>query len=82
MRRARQRRSHCTACGAACASFLLAQKLDARLLMEILGHAEINTTLALYGHVMPTAKKDAATVKGAAFGVAGKIVRITERQAV
>jgi integrase len=45
----------------ACASFLLAQGLSARVVMEWLGHSQIGVTMNTYAHVMPAAKEDAAT---------------------
>ncbi|MGI8422981.1 MAG: tyrosine-type recombinase/integrase [Chloroflexota bacterium] len=43
-----------------CASLLLAQGLDLRLIMEILGHSQISLTANLYTHVLPAAKADVA----------------------
>lgn len=42
------------------ASFLLAQGVDARSVMEILGHSQIGLTLNTYAHVLPALKQDAA----------------------
>ena len=43
------------------ASLLLAQHVQPRDLMEILGHSQISLTMNTYSHVMPAAMKDAAT---------------------
>lgn len=42
------------------ASLLLAQGVPARVVMDILGHSKITTTMDLYSHVMPAAHRDAA----------------------
>ncbi|MDP7201217.1 MAG: tyrosine-type recombinase/integrase [Dehalococcoidia bacterium] len=42
------------------ASLLLAQNVQPRDLMEILGHSQISLTMNTYGHVMPAALLDAA----------------------
>lgn len=44
----------------ACASFLLAQGVPARVVMEVLGHAQIGMTLGVYGHLLPTMQAEAA----------------------
>jgi integrase len=43
-----------------CASLLLAQHVDPRVIMEILGHSHISVTMDMYAHVMPALKKEAA----------------------
>ena len=43
-----------------CASFLLAQNVPARVVMEILGHSQLAMTTDLYSRVMPTALREAA----------------------
>ncbi|MCX4423033.1 MULTISPECIES: tyrosine-type recombinase/integrase [Streptomyces] len=43
-----------------CASLLLAQGVDARTIMETLGHSTITMTLDTYAHVMSTTLKAAA----------------------
>ena len=43
-----------------CASLLLAQNVPPRVVMDILGHTQIATTMDLYSHVMPAAQRDAA----------------------
>ncbi|BAU84714.1 phage integrase [Streptomyces laurentii] len=51
-----------------CASLLLAQGVDARIIMETLGHSTITTTLDTYAHVMPTALRAAADRMDDALG--------------
>ena len=43
------------------ASLLLAQNVQPRDLMEILGHSQISLTMNTYSHVMPSALREAAT---------------------
>ena len=42
------------------ASLLLAQNVNPRTVMEILGHSRISMTLDTYSHVMPAAMREAA----------------------
>ncbi len=42
------------------ATFLLAQGVDPRTIMETLGHSQISLTLNTYSHVLPTLQRDAA----------------------
>jgi integrase len=42
------------------ATLLLAQGVDPRTIMEMLGHAQITLTLDTYSHVLPTLQADAA----------------------
>jgi integrase len=42
------------------ATFLLAQGVDARTIMEMLGHSQISLTLDTYSHVLPSLQRDAA----------------------
>jgi integrase len=42
------------------ATFLLAQGVDARTIMETLGHSQISLTLDTYSHVLPSLQRDAA----------------------
>jgi len=44
----------------ACASFLLTQGVQPRVVLECLGHSQISLTMNTYAHVMPTLKRDAA----------------------
>ena len=41
-------------------SLLIAQGVPARVIMDILGHSQISTTMDLYGHIFPAAHRDAA----------------------
>jgi integrase len=43
-----------------CASLLLAEGVQPRVLMEILGHSQISLTLDTYAHVMPSAHTETA----------------------
>jgi integrase len=43
-----------------CASLLLAQGVNPRVVMETLGHSQISLTLNTYSHVLPPLQKDAA----------------------
>ncbi len=43
-----------------CASFMIAQGMHPRVVMEQLGHSQISTTMDTYAHVMPDALRDAA----------------------
>ena len=42
------------------ATFLLAEGVPARVVMDILGHSQISTTMDIYGHVLPAAHRDVA----------------------
>jgi integrase len=42
------------------ASLLFAQGIEPRVVMEILGHSRIATTLDIYTHLLPHARQDAA----------------------
>jgi integrase len=44
----------------ACASLLLAEGVQPRVVMETLGHSQISLTLNTYSHVIPTLMADAA----------------------
>lgn len=50
-----------------CASFLLAQGLQPRTIMELLGHSQISLTMNTYAHVMPSLMQDAAQRMDALF---------------
>jgi integrase len=52
-----------------CASLLLAQGVDARTIMETLGHSTITMTLDTYAHVMSTTLKAAADRMDYALGL-------------
>jgi integrase len=43
-----------------CASLLLAQGVHPLVVMEILGHSQINLTMNTYSHVTPTLQREAA----------------------
>jgi integrase len=43
-----------------CATFLLAQGVPARAIMEVLGHAEIGVKMNTYAHVLPVLRQEAA----------------------
>jgi integrase len=43
-----------------CASLMLAQGVPMRIVMDVLGHSQMATTMDLYSHVMPAAHRDAA----------------------
>lgn len=45
----------------ACASLLLAQGVNPRVVMEVLGHSQVTLTLDTYSHVMPSLGREAAS---------------------
>jgi len=45
----------------ACASLLLAQGVNPRVVMDILGHSQITLTLNTYSHVLPSLTREAAS---------------------
>jgi integrase len=51
-----------------CATFLLAQGVPARAIMEVLGHAEIGVTMNTYAHVLPKLRQEAADAIDELFG--------------
>lgn len=51
-----------------CATLLLAQGVSPRVVMEMLGHTQLSMTTDLYGHVMPTALRSAATAMDGVLG--------------
>ena len=51
-----------------CASLLLAQGVQPRVVMEVLGHSQLAMTMDLYSHVMPTALREAAEAMDQALG--------------
>jgi len=51
----------------ACASLLLAQGVSARVVMDVLGHSQINLTLNTYSHVIPSLRREAADRMNALF---------------
>lgn len=52
----------------ACASFLLAQGMHPRVVMELLGHSQISLTMNTYSHVMPDTMREAVERIGAILG--------------
>jgi hypothetical protein len=46
------------------ATLLLSGGMNPKVVQERLGHESVKTTLDLYGHVLPTAQRDAATLVG------------------
>lgn len=50
-----------------CATLLLAKKVPARVVMEILGHSQISLTMDTYSHVVPALLSDAADAMDAAL---------------
>ena len=51
-----------------CATFLLAQGVPARAIMEVLGHSEIGVTMNTYTHVLPQLRQEAADAIDDLFG--------------
>lgn len=45
----------------ACATFLIVMGVHPRVVMEILGHSQIGTTMNIYAHVLPKVQRDAVT---------------------
>lgn len=50
------------------ASFLLAQGVDLKVIMGVLGHSQISLTANLYAHILPSLKKDIAARMDAVLG--------------
>lgn len=48
-----------------CASLLLAQHVDPRVVMEILGHSQISLTMNTFAHVMPVLQQESASLMDA-----------------
>ena len=57
------------------ASLMAAQGVSPRVAMEILGHAQISTTMNIYTHIAPEFQKE-ATDKVAGCPVAGRFSRV------
>lgn len=60
-----------------CATLLIAQGVHPRVVMEILRHSQISTTMNTYAHVLPRLQRDATTkieelIDGAAEDTAAK----------
>lgn len=52
----------------ACASFLLAQSVHPRVVMELVGHSQVSLTMETYSHVMPDAMREAVARVGELLG--------------
>ena len=52
-----------------CASLLLEQGVQPRVVMEILGHSQISLTMDTYSHVIPALTREAASHMDAILGV-------------
>ena len=50
-----------------CATLLLAQGVNPRVVMETLGHSQVSLTLNTYSHVLPALQRDAAARMNAVF---------------
>ena len=50
-----------------CATLLLAQGVNPRVVMETLGHSQVSLTLNTYSHVLPALQQDAAARMNAVF---------------
>lgn len=50
-----------------CATLLLAQGVNPRVVMETLGHSQVSLTLNTYSHVLPSLQRDAAARMDAVF---------------
>ena len=44
-----------------CATLLLAQGVNPRVVMETLGHSQVSLTLNTHSHVLPSLQRDAAS---------------------
>lgn len=53
--------------GHTAATLLLAQRVPARVLMEVLGHSQIGITMNIYSHVRPTQLAQAANAMESAL---------------
>jgi integrase len=51
-----------------CATLLLARGVSDRVIMEVLGHAEIGVTMNTYAHVLPVLRHEAADTMDELFG--------------
>lgn len=54
-----------------CATLLLVQGVDPRVIMDLLGHSQISTTMDIYAHVMPDLRKEAANKMDEVLAVLG-----------
>lgn len=62
-----------------CATFLIAQGAHPRVIMETLRHAQISTTMNIYGHVIEDVQRDAVEELGALFDD-GAVLEIPPRK--
>ena len=51
-----------------CATLLLAKGVPDRVIMEVLGHAEIGVTMNTYAYVLPVLRQEAADAMDELFG--------------
>ena len=51
-----------------CASYLLSQGVQPRVIIELLGHSQISLTMNTYSHVMPALEREAANAMEALSG--------------
>ena len=58
-----------------CASFLLAEGVPPRVIMDLLGHSSILVTMNVYAHVLPSLEREAAVAMDALVGRLGAEVR-------
>jgi integrase len=52
----------------AAATLMLAEGVPVKVVSEMLGHADVATTLRVYAHVMPTMQRAAVSVLGRLLG--------------
>lgn len=52
-----------------CASLLAAQGVPPRMVMEVLGHSQLATTMDLYSHIFPEARRETADLMDAILAV-------------
>ena len=50
------------------ATILLSMKVDAKVVQEVLGHANTSMTLGIYGHVLPSMQREAVDAMNDIFG--------------
>jgi integrase len=51
-----------------CATFLLAKNVPDRVIMEVLGYAEIGVTMNIYAHVLPVLRQEAGGLWAGVLG--------------
>jgi integrase len=51
-----------------CATLLLQQRVNPKIVSELLGHATVSITLDLYSHVLPDMQQEAADAMASALG--------------